>query len=62
MGNLFAWANVQQIIRILLFTVGGWFLGEDIHTPEVENAIGGLMVFLSGVWWFFSGRKPAGTE
>jgi|GEM_PF-5626934 len=46
--------TIQQFIRIVLFGVGGWFLGEGVTESAVfESAVGGVVSVFAFVWWYW---------
>lgn len=44
--------QLQQIIRIILFAIAGYFLGEGAaQTEVVQGAIGGVIAIVTFIWW-----------
>jgi len=57
------WDTLQQVIRIVLYSVGGYFLGDGVVDSEVyQAAIGGVLAVGAFVWWFFWERNRSGTS
>lgn len=52
--------QLQQIIRIILFAIAGYFLGEGaVETEVVQGAIGGVIAIVTFVWWkVWDGKRP----
>lgn len=44
--------QLQQLVRIVLFAIAGYFLGEGaVETEIVQGAIGGAIAIVTFVWW-----------
>jgi hypothetical protein len=56
-----SWDAIQQIIRIVAYAVGGYFLGDSVTSGETFGAaVGGLISIGAFVWWLVYQRtKPA---
>jgi len=57
------WETIQQLIRIVMFTVGSFFLGDAVANGEqFQGLIGGVVAAASFAWWFFWERtRPTPT-
>ena len=54
------WTQIQQVLRIVLYTLGGWLLGSDVADGALfQQALGGVMAVGSFVWWWFSSTRTA---
>lgn len=54
------WSQIQQVIRIVLYTVGGIWLGKDIADGDTfQAALGGLLNVGAFAWWWFSSTRTA---
>jgi hypothetical protein len=52
--------NIEQLIRIGLFTAGGYLLGDGIaQSAEFQGAVGGIMQVGTFVWWMIRNRAAA---
>lgn len=50
--------TIQQLIRILAYAVGGYFLGDGVVEGEqFQAAIGGVLSISTFIWWFFWQRN-----
>ena len=57
------WESIQQVLRIVLYAVGGYFLGEGVVEGEMfQQAMGGVMAVGAFVWWFFWERSREHVE
>lgn len=46
------WESIQQVLRIVLYAVGGYFLGEGVTQGEMfTQAVGGVLAVGSFIWW-----------
>ena len=56
-----SWDSIQQIIRIIAYAVGGYFLGDAVTNGEMfQAAVSGLIAVGAFLWWMFYQRaKPA---
>jgi len=47
------WDQLQQVIRILLYAAGGYFLNDTITSGELfQGAVAGVLSIGSFVWWY----------
>jgi hypothetical protein len=52
------WSTIQQLIRILAYTAGAYFLGDGIANGEAfQAAIGGLVNVGAFAWWLLFERN-----
>jgi len=52
------WDSIQQVIRIGLYAVGGYFLGDAVtEGAQFQAAVGGVIAVGSFVWWALWERK-----
>lgn len=52
--------SIEQLFRIGLFTVGGYFLGDGIANSEMyQAAISGVIQVGTFVWWMYRNDKKA---
>lgn len=52
--------SIEQIIRIGLFTAGGYFLGEGVANSEMfQTAVSGAIQVGTFVWWMYRNFKKA---
>ncbi|MFC3074726.1 Pam3-gp28 family putative phage holin [Shinella pollutisoli] len=52
--------NYEQLIRIALYTVGGFVLGDGIaNSAEYQAAVGGLIHVVTFAWWLYRNRRAA---
>ena len=52
--------TIQQFIRIVLFAIGGWLLGEGVtESSAFESAVGGAISVVTFAWWYWwdSGKE-----
>lgn len=57
-----SWDQLQQVIRILLYALGGWALGDAVTSgADFQNAVSGVLAVGSFAWWFFWDRKRSDT-
>jgi hypothetical protein len=48
------WDTVQQLIRIVLYTLGAFFLGQGVADGQLfQGLIGGVINVGAFAWWFF---------
>lgn len=46
------WDQIQQVLRIVLYAIGGYFLGDGVTSGEMfATAVGGVLSAGSFVWW-----------
>jgi hypothetical protein len=44
--------SLQQFVRIVLFAIGGYFLGDGAMSTDVaQAAVGGVVSVATFVWW-----------
>ena len=49
--------SMEQLIRIGLYTVGGYLLGDGVaQSAEFQGAIGGVVAIGTFAWWFVRNR------
>lgn len=54
------WESIQQVLRIVLYTAGGYIFGEQVAEGEMfQAAVGGLMAAGAFAWWAIWERKRA---
>lgn len=54
------WATIQQLIRIVGYAVGSYFLGTGVADGDLfQQALGGLTSLGAFAWWFAVERKKA---
>lgn len=47
------WDQVQQLVRIILYAIGGYFLGDGVVQGEAfQGAVGGVLSVGSFIWWW----------
>jgi hypothetical protein len=52
------WETLQQLLRIILYAVGGYFLGDGVtQGAEFQAAVGGVLAVGAFVWWAVWERK-----
>ena len=50
--------SVEQLIRIGLFTAGGFFLGDGVANSEMyQAAVSGLIQVGTFAWWMYRNSK-----
>lgn len=50
--------NYEQLIRIALYTVGGYVFGDAVaNSADFQAAVGGLIAVGTFTWWFFRNRS-----
>lgn len=56
--------QIQQLIRIAAYAIGGYFLGEGVmETDLAEGAVGGIVSVSAFAWWYVWERKrPKATD
>ena len=54
------WSTIEQLIRIVMYSVGGLVLGDGVASGEqFQGLIGGAVSVIAFGWWFFRERtKP----
>lgn len=55
------WDTVQQLVRIILYSLGAFFFGDATANGELyQGLIGGALNVGAFLWWFFWERaRPA---
>ena len=54
------WDKIQQVLRIVIYSAGGYFLGDGVAQGEMfQAAVSGLMAVGAFAWWFFWERTRA---
>lgn len=55
------WDTVQQLVRIILYSIGAFFLGDAIANAELyQGLIAGALNVGAFLWWYFWERaRPA---
>jgi hypothetical protein len=57
------WDSIQQVLRIVLYAVGGYFLGEGVTNGEAfSQAVGGVLAAGSFIWWLVWERGRPSSE
>lgn len=52
------WDTIQQVLRILLYTLGGWAFGDAVaQGAEFQAAVGGVLAVGAFLWWALWERK-----
>lgn len=52
------WDTIQQVLRILLYTGGGWLFGQSVADGAMyQAAVGGILSLGAFVWWYFWNRN-----
>lgn len=56
------WDSIQQVLRIVLYAVGGYFLGDAVTEGEAfQAAVGGVLAVGAFVWWLAWQRQRPDT-
>lgn len=51
------WDDVQQVLRIVIYAVAGYFFGDGVVNGELfQSAVAGLMSVGNFAWWFIWNR------
>lgn len=59
-GKTMNWNDIQQVVRILAYAAAGWLGAKGGLDPaNVETLGGALLGLVSVAWWFFWNRKAA---
>ena len=46
------WSQVQQVLRIIIFSAAGWLFGQGVTEGELfQQAVGGLLSVGAFAWW-----------
>jgi hypothetical protein len=54
------WDSIQQVIRIVLYALGGYLLGDGVTQGELfQGAVGGVISVGSFLWWLYWNRNAA---
>jgi hypothetical protein len=54
------WDTIQQVIRILAYALGSYFLGTGVADGELfQQALGGLAAVGAFAWWLIVERNKA---
>ena len=57
---MMSWSTVQQLIRIVGYSAGSYFLGESIASGEMyQAALSGAVSIAAFVWWMVAESKKA---
>ena len=58
------WDSIQQLLRILLYAIGGYFLGDAVTEGEAfQAAVGGVLSVGAFIWWLMWERqRPASRD
>lgn len=50
--------TIQQLVRIVLYSIGGMFLGTGVADGELyQQVLGASGVIVAFAWWFFWERN-----
>lgn len=50
--------NYEQLIRIALYTVGGYVFGDAVaNSADFQAAVGGVISISTFAWWAISNRR-----
>lgn len=53
-------SSTEQLIRIALYTLGAYILGDGVaQSAEFQAAVGGLISAGSFAWWLIRNRKAS---
>lgn len=53
-----SWDSVQQVVRIILYALGGYFFGEGVTDSSwFQQAVGGVLAVGSFAWWMIWDRS-----
>lgn len=48
------WDSIQQMVRIVLYTLGGYLLGSEVAQGDLfQGAVSGLLSVGAFFWWWF---------
>lgn len=54
------WDTIQQLLRIIAYALGGFFLGEAVtNGQQFQAAVAGLISVGAFAWWWFWERQRA---
>jgi len=61
------WDEIQQVLRIGLYTAAGFTLGQGVTEEELfQQAVAGVLAIATFVWWLFwerqAGRSARGLR
>lgn len=52
------WDQIQQIVRIVLYAVGGYVFGDAVVEGDTfQQAVGGVLSVGAFAWWYIWDRK-----
>lgn len=52
------WDKIQQVLRIILYTVGGWVFNDAVTQSDLyQAAVGGVLSIGAFIWWYVWERK-----
>jgi hypothetical protein len=52
------WDTIQQLLRIIAYAAGSYFLGDAAANGETyQAAVGGLISIAAFIWWAVQERK-----
>lgn len=52
------WDSIQQVLRIVLYSGGGYVFGDAVANGEMyQQAVGGVLALGAFLWWFIWERK-----
>jgi hypothetical protein len=56
------WDTIQQLIRIVLYSIGAFLLGDAVAAgDQFQGLIGGIVNVGAFAWWWFLGRHQTPT-
>ena len=55
---MLSWDQIQQVVRIVLYSGGGYLFGESVADGQMfQSAVGGLMSVGAFAWWLIWDRQ-----
>lgn len=55
---MLSWDQIQQVVRIVLYSGGGYLFGESVADGQLfQSAVGGLMSVGAFAWWLIWDRQ-----
>lgn len=52
------WDTIQQVLRIVLYAVGGWAFGDTVTSGvDFQNAASGVISIGAFAWWWYWNQK-----
>ncbi|MDP2619918.1 MAG: hypothetical protein Q8P46_07030 [Hyphomicrobiales bacterium] len=52
------WDSIQQVLRILIFAIGGYVFGDAVVNGEVfQGFAGGILNVGAFIWWWYWNKK-----